>query len=96
MRDYLKLCKDVKNDRDIASVFEHLQSEVVELRDEIGEKITGGESGVDGISGESVDIILCALDAISLEYPDMTWQELDEIMFAKFSKWKRIYGDINE
>ena len=79
----------VKDDRTRDDVLTHTMEEVGELATEC--KIAKGrsykEAGPDGIIGESIDIILCALDMIYLENPDMTEDELLEIAMTKCKKW---------
>lgn len=75
--------------RTLYSVLTSATSELGELADEV--RIEAGhsykEAGVDGIIGEAIDTIVCLLDLIHLENPDMTEQELDAIAFKKLNKW---------
>lgn len=67
----------------------HTAEEFGELATEC--KIAKGRSyktaGPDGIFGESVDIILCALDMIYVENPDLTEDEFNSMVKAKCEKW---------
>ena len=46
------------------------------------------EKGKDGILGESVDVILCALDIIFIAHPDITNEEILDVVSKKLKKWK--------
>lgn len=78
----------IHNGRKAADAFEHLLSEVKEL----GQEIENGGTGVDGIKGEVMDVINCALDVLFLLHPEVTIEELDDLMEAKCQKWVRKYG----
>ena len=71
-------------------VFTYLSEEVGELATEVSikEGYSQKESGDDGITGEACDVIICALDLIYLEYPDITEAEIIEILANKVAKWK--------
>ena len=92
MKNYLELCKEVKNNRDFLDVYSHLKGEVKELEAEVANLYAGHDAGEDGVTGEAVDVILCALDLISITNPNLSWEELQEVMEKKYNKWKRIYG----
>jgi hypothetical protein len=64
--------------------------------EELGElatecKIANGRSyktaGPDGIVGEAIDGILCNLDMIYVENPDLTEDEFNSMVKAKCEKW---------
>jgi hypothetical protein len=78
----------IRNGRKAADAFKHLKSEVKEL----GDEIKSGGAGADGIKGEVMDVINCALDVLFLLHPEVSIHELDEIMEAKCQKWVRKYG----
>lgn len=84
--------EQVKNDRTRTSIYNALVSESEELRDEIVKVAEGKPEGDDGIIGESIDVILCALDLIFQHRPDITDAEIDRIAFNKCEKWARKYG----
>lgn len=71
-------------------VLGHLVEEVGELSQEV--VIKQGDSykkeGVDGILGEAVDVILCALDLIRVDNPTITEEEITEVVVSKLLKWK--------
>ena len=84
--------KLVDNGRDQRSIAKHMRSEVDELDAEI-EKVENGQvEGSDGIIGENIDIIACALDSIFTHNPNITEEELNALMIAKCKKWVRVYG----
>ncbi len=78
----------IRNGRKPADAFKHLKSEIEEL----GVELENGGSGADGIKGEVMDVINCALDILFLVHPEVTMDELDAIMEAKCQKWVRKYG----
>lgn len=79
----------VKDNRTIGDVLTHMVTEVGELAQEI--QIEQGMSykaaGADGVAGEAIDVMLCALDIIALSQP--TWSERDILYYAnaKLDKW---------
>lgn len=79
----------IKDDRTLSDVLGHAMEELGELATEI--KIANGKSykkaGPDGVIGEAVDLINCALDIIYLAKPDFTEEELMGIQVAKCDKW---------
>lgn len=85
--------KKVNNNRNTRSIFTHLVSEVQELEDEIIKIENGEEEGADGIAGESVDIMLCALDLIHHYNPHLTPEEVNRIAIKKCEKWLSKYKD---
>ncbi|MNU37243.1 hypothetical protein D3C71_258950 [compost metagenome] len=78
----------IHNGRKAADAFKHLLSEVKEL----GEEIENGGTGADGVKGEAMDVINCVLDLVFMLHPEVTIEELDELMEAKCQKWVRKYG----
>lgn len=83
-----KYCGDITNSRDIYSVFRHLDSEHQELYRAIFENV----DDEDGVVGEAIDVILCAVDIIFQHNPDLTEQDLLPIVQRKLDKWKTLYG----
>lgn len=79
----------VDDGRSVTDILIHLTTEVGELAEEV--QISQGKSykprGEDGIVGEAIDIILCALDIIHKTDPNM--DELDIEIYAKMklNKW---------
>lgn len=78
---------DVHNGRTLLDVIRHLKSEVVELDEEVV-----GAEGADGVVGESIDVILCALDAIFVYDELVTDEEIESIIIKKLAKWRRRYS----
>lgn len=78
----------IKNDRTVEDILEYLHDEVSELDGEV----IGYDRGEDGIPGEAVDVILCALDLIYKSAPH--WTDADIIAYAqkKCQKWAKKYG----
>lgn len=78
-------------DRTSLQVLAKLMEEVGELSVEILKKdgFKEGEEGKDGILGEAVDVAQCALDLIFLNYPDITPEEVKQIVTLKLDKWVR-------
>lgn len=95
INEILNYCKAVKNNRDHDSVFLHSLSEMTELDEELELKANGESPGPDGIIGESIDVILCMVDLIYQEDPDITEEQIREIALKKCKKWKDIYHEGN-
>lgn len=85
--------QEIENGRTPVDILAHLKSEVLELQQEVEKKMEGFDPGDDGIPGESIDIILCALDLIYVTEPDITEQQLLELADRKCRKWKSKYFD---
>lgn len=79
---------EINNGRTLADIVRHMKSEVQELDEELE-----GANGPDGVVGECVDVILCALDAIMIHDPSLTTQDIGEIALKKLEKWKRRYSN---
>ncbi len=87
VRHFSKAVVDGRTKRDIHN---HLMSETNELHDEIVyDDAKWGPAGPDGIMGESIDVILCALDLIFKDKPDITNDEIEAYVLMKLEKWKR-------
>ena len=82
----------IQNGRTLKDISRHLASEHVELNEEIALAGEGKVAGPDGIVGESIDIIACALDAIFVHAPETTDEQICAILLAKCEKWARRYG----
>ena len=78
--------ENIQNGRTLADVISHLKSEVAELEDEVN-----GANGADGIVGECVDVILCALDAIFIYDETVSDEQIEDIVVKKLGKWRRRY-----
>ena len=83
----------IDNGRSINDIFEHTISEMEELNDEIEHVYNGRPEGSDGIVGESIDVIACALDLIFKHKPAITDDEINAILLRKCEKWARRYKD---
>jgi hypothetical protein len=92
MTDILEITRQysgtIKNGRTLSDVVAHLKSEVHELSEELH-----GEPGEDGVVGECVDVILCALDAIFVHDKNITNIQIQEIVLKKLGKWSRRYAN---
>lgn len=81
---------EIIDGRTTDDVLSKLFEEVGELAVEV--RIKNGKcykvAGKDGIIGESVDVINCALDMIYLENPNLTEEDLIPIFQKKLDKWK--------
>lgn len=78
----------IRNGRKAADALKHLKSEIEELEVEV----ENGGAGVDGVKGEVMDVINCALDILFLVHPEVSMDELDALMEAKCAKWVRKYA----
>jgi hypothetical protein len=83
----------IQNGRTIADAARHTGLELQELNEEIALKDQGLSPGPDGVIGEAIDIIACALDIIFVEAPETTNQQINSILLAKCEKWARRYKD---
>jgi NTP pyrophosphatase (non-canonical NTP hydrolase) len=79
----------IKDDRDQYTVLASATEELGELAQEI--RIANGhsykEEGKDGIVGEAIDVIACALDLIYITNPNITCSELNDMLAKKCAKW---------
>lgn len=80
----------IKNGRTPQQILGHLMTEVGELAEEvlIDQGLSYKQAGVDGIVGESVDVILCAMDIIRVADPMLSEEELMGIVARKLYKWE--------
>lgn len=78
----------IQNGRSLEDIHVHLHDEVSEL----GMEMHGYQSGEDGIAGESIDVILCALDLIFKAAPHMTNEDIVTYARKKCDKWARKYS----
>ena len=78
----------IKNGRNQEDVFNHLKLEFEELAQEFNTK---EKPGVDGISGECIDLILCAFDLIFLTNPEWTDEQILDYANKKCEKWEKKY-----
>ena len=94
----INISESINNGRTVSDVLTHLVTEVGELAQEV--IISNGKSykepGVDGVTGEAIDVMLCALDIISLENPGCTEQDLFEHVVKKLNKWVKTTDKTNK
>lgn len=95
MEDTLKLivdrCHKIVNTRTVESVLSHMQGELQELEDEVDSEWYGIEPGEDGILGEAIDVLLCAID-FEIMKSGITAEEIQLKVIQKLDKWERLYG----
>lgn len=79
----------IHNGRDRQDILNYLATEYGELMEEhiIAQGKSYKDPGKDGIVGEAVDMIVCLLDLIHHEQPDLTEAELQEVFRKKLNKW---------
>ena len=84
----------IVNGRTSHSILAYLIEEVGELSTEINIQTgyTKRQPGADGILGEAIDVILCAIDLIKVNYPDITEEELKQVVKEKCCKWESNYA----
>lgn len=77
--------------RNSYQVLAKLMEEVGELAEEVNIKkgFIKKEPGKDGIKGEAIDVIQCALDIIFINDIEVTEEELESIMKSKLTKWSK-------
>lgn len=81
--------------RHVMDVMLKLNEEVGELATEIGIKtgyIQNKQPGKDGVTGEAIDAILCLMDIIILDNPQLTSTDFEMILNKKLAKWNS-YND---
>lgn len=85
-----KYSDQVKNNRDVFYVLSKCVEELGELSVElqIAAGVSYKEAGRDGIVGEAIDLITCALDMIRITHPELSEDELVAIAIPKLEKWK--------
>ena len=86
-------CKAMTNNRDLSSIMAHLQSETKELQDEVTKSINGEGAGPDGVIGEAIDVILCAVDLIYMKNPSVSKEYVSFLVGQKLEKWESQYKD---
>lgn len=78
----------IRNGRTRSDVLDHARGEMEELGDEVVFANAGDAPGPDGVVGEAIDVILCMLDLIHIERPDMTEAEITAYAEKKLAKWQ--------
>lgn len=87
-------CKYINNGRgDQVNILSSLTEEVGELATEIriGAGLKDKPVGKDGVVGEAIDVILCALDIIHSELGSLDQQEIARRAMPKLTKWMLKY-----
>ena len=84
-------CHRIENSRTQYSVLMHAMGELNELSDEIHFELTGYDPGPDGILGEAIDILLCAID-FEVMRSGITVEDIQRKIIQKLDKWERLYG----
>lgn len=82
---------DLKEGSPLLAKMSHLTAEVGELAEEINilhEQPVNKRPGEDGIVGEAIDVILCALDIVRMINPLITEKEIEEFASRKLAKWE--------
>lgn len=86
----------IKDDRTQQEILTHAVTEMGELATEV--QIASGtsykEAGPDGIVGESIDLIICAMDMIHQADPSITSDQLTEMALLKLMKWRETVQDV--
>ena len=86
-------CHKIKNSRDMQSIAAHLRGEVLELDDEVKKMLYCQEQGDDGVIGEAVDVLICAVDLALIWDSTLTAEKINQIIKNKLDKWERLYGN---
>jgi hypothetical protein len=89
----ISACKSMSNNRDLSSIMKHLLSETKELEDEVTKSINGETAGTDGVVGEAIDVILCAVDLIYQKVPSISKEYISFLVGQKIEKWETEYKD---
>jgi hypothetical protein len=89
----LEVCRRIKNSRDLNSIFGHASGEMHELREEVDSYLNYLPEGLDGVTGEAIDVILCMVDIIYMYNDSITEEALDGIICRKLEKWERLYSN---
>jgi NTP pyrophosphatase (non-canonical NTP hydrolase) len=91
--DILATSKTIDNNRTPTEVLGYSMTELGELAEEVLIKNSTisnhKKEGKDGIVGEAIDLILCAVDLIYLDNPDITEEDIQKIARQKLLKWKQ-------
>ncbi|MNC12635.1 hypothetical protein D3C75_603590 [compost metagenome] len=88
--EILSVCSTIKFERTVHTVYRHLESEIDELAVEI---YCTDDKGEDGVIGEAVDVMLCAIDIMYKDSPNITEDEISKVVQRKLAKWQRVYGE---
>lgn len=78
--------------RSIYQVLGKLMEEVGELSQEVlirDKFVKASKGGPDGIIGEAIDVITCALDLIWVTYPGVDEETIEPLLRLKLEKWRQ-------
>lgn len=88
MENIIKTSKSIDDGRTRSDVLSAMMTEVGELAEEVRvQKGLSQKGDVDGVFGEAVDVILCAVDMIYVDNPDITVKEIEDYIALKLKKW---------
>lgn len=95
--EVMRTADKIQNQRTPHDILAHLMSEVGELAEEVA--IDSGflkkKAGADGILGEAIDVIICAIDLVAIannQDRDVLVEQMHSALTAKCAKWERVYG----
>jgi len=82
--------ESINDGRTRSNILHSIMSEVGELTDEVEiiEGVSYKMAGVDGVVGESIDIIISAVDMIYCDYPSISEEQLIALAKVKCRKWR--------
>ncbi|AAQ64106.1 hypothetical protein KVP40.0035 [Vibrio phage KVP40] len=91
INEILASSKRIDNGRTVKDVHMSVVEEVGELATEVRVKYGTSykNADVDGILGEAVDGILCLVDLIYVDNPNITEAEIMNVVRNKLAKWER-------
>ena len=89
IKTVFKASDEVPSGRSSNDILGSLMAEVGELAEEVSIQSghIGKDPGSDGVLGESVDVILCALDMTRVNFPEVTEEDVIKIAEKKCAKW---------
>ena len=96
LQTIIKNIQEIKKERTILTSSIYAQSELGELSDEVLKSINQSTKpgGEDGVFGEAIDVIICMLDIIQLDNPNITEYEILNKISQKVDKWAvKSYND---
>lgn len=86
----LSVSKEVQNGRNLRTVMNALIEETEEVDEEvdIALEMLDGPHGEDGVFGEAIDVMLCAIDLMYVDNPNITPEAIEAYAMKKLKKWK--------
>ncbi len=87
-KEFVEVAKNVRPRKTSAVTLKAVE-ELGELSTEVAilEGMSYKKEGDDGVVGEAVDLILCAMDVIYTSNPNITAEEVDMVVKRKSNKW---------